>query len=110
MIRAIFTRSRCVCRCLTSWKNGRWFVKDSEREPALAFIDELVEGGGDFIFTRGEGGGSLKPASDGDLASFQNLVRRVKANEGAGFDIHLEHVCSDRPGNLVDLLVLRIDD
>ena len=93
-------------------KNGRRFVTDPERGPALAFIDELVEGGGNFIFTRSEGGGSLKPASgsDGDLASFQNLVRRVKANEGDGFAIHLEHVCSDRPGNLVDLLALRIDD
>lgn len=78
----------------------------------MAFIDELVEGGGNFIFTRSEGGGSLKPASgsDADLASFQNLVRRVKANEGDGYSIHLEHACSDRPGNLIDLLVLQIED
>ncbi|WP_066663336.1 MULTISPECIES: hypothetical protein [unclassified Sphingomonas] len=78
----------------------------------MAFIDELVEGGGNFIFTRSEGGGSLKPASgsDADLASFQNLVRRVQANEGDGYSIHLEHPCSDRPGNLIDLLVLQIDD
>lgn len=78
----------------------------------MAFIDELVEGGGNFIFTRSEGGGSLKPASgsDDDLASFQNLVRRVQANEGDGYYIHLEHPCSDRPGNLIDLLVLQIDD
>lgn len=78
----------------------------------MAFIDQLVEGGGNFIFTRSEGGGSLKPASgsDADLASFQDLVRRVKANDGDGFSIHLDHVCSDKPGNLVDLLVLRIED
>jgi len=78
----------------------------------VAFIDELVEGGGNYIFKRTEGGASLSPASDrdADLASFQNLVRRVRANEGDGYSIHLEHVCSDRPGNLVDLIVLQIDD
>lgn len=79
---------------------------------ALAFIDELAEGGGNFIFTRTEGGASLKPASgsDADLASFQALVRRVKGHEGDGYAVHLEHVSSDRPGSLVDLLVLQIDD
>jgi hypothetical protein len=78
----------------------------------LAFIDELVEGGGNFVFTRTEGGASLRPASDrdSDLASFQNLVRRVRENEGDGYAIHLEHVSSDQPGNLVDLLVLTLED
>lgn len=78
----------------------------------MAFIDELVEGGGNFVFTRTDGGASLSPASDrdADLASFQNLVRRVRANAGDGFAIQLEHVCSDRPGNLVDLMVLTIED
>ncbi|MDK2768101.1 MAG: hypothetical protein KYX69_10340 [Sphingomonas sp.] len=78
----------------------------------MAFIDELAEVGGNFIFTRTEGGASLKPASgsDADLASFQALVRRVRDHEGDGFAIHIDHVCSDRPGNLVDLLVLQIDD
>lgn len=78
----------------------------------MAFIDELVEGGGNFIFKRTEGGASLSPASDrdADLASFQNLVRRVRANEGDGYAIHLEHVCADRPGHLVDLVVLQIGD
>ncbi|WP_066798593.1 hypothetical protein [Sphingomonas soli] len=76
----------------------------------MAFIDELVEGGGNFIFKQTDGGASLSPASDrdADLASFQNLVRRVRANAGDGYAIHLEHVCADRPGQLVDLMVLRI--
>lgn len=78
----------------------------------MAFIDELVEGGGNFVFTRTEGGASLAPASDreADLVSFQNLVRRVKANEGDGYAIHLEHVSSDRPGNLIELMILTIED
>ena len=78
----------------------------------LAFINELVEAGGNFVFTRTEGGASLAPASDreGDLASFQNLVRRVRAHEGDGYQIHLEHVSSERPGSPVDLMVLTIED
>lgn len=78
----------------------------------MAFIDELVEGGGNFIFNRTEGGASFSPSSerDADLASFQNLVRHVRAHAGDGYAIHLEHVCADRPGELVDLLVLQIDD
>ena len=77
----------------------------------MAFIDELAEGGGNFIFERIEGGASLSPASDrdGDLASFQNLVRRVRASEGNGYAIHIEHVCTDRPGNLIDLMILTTD-
>lgn len=76
----------------------------------LAFIDELVEAGGNFIFTRTEDGASLSPAStrDADLSSFQNLVRRVRANEGDGYAIHVEHVRDERSGNLVDLIVLTI--
>lgn len=78
----------------------------------MAFIDEMSEGGGNFIFKRTEGGASLSPSSDRDvdLASFQNLVRRVRANEGDGYAIHLEHVCADRPGDLVDLIVLELRD
>lgn len=78
----------------------------------MAFIDELLEGGGNFVFERIEGGASLAPASEraSDFASFQNLVRRVRANEGDGYAIHLEHVSSDRPGELVDLLILTLSD
>ncbi|WP_315760834.1 hypothetical protein [Sphingomonas sp. Y38-1Y] len=78
----------------------------------MAFIDELIEGGGNFLFTRTEGGASLKPASDRDidLASFQYLVRRVREHEGDGYTIHLEQVSSDRPGDPVDLLVLILVD
>jgi hypothetical protein len=78
----------------------------------LAFIDELLEGGGNFVFERTEGGASLAPASERatDVASFQNLVRRVRANEGDGYAIQLAHVSSDRPGALVDLLILTLSD
>ncbi len=77
----------------------------------MAFIDDLFEGGGYYIIERTEGGATLRPASDkpSDLQAFQNAVARVRRNEGDGYAIHLDHVCSDQPGNLVDLLILTID-
>jgi len=74
----------------------------------LSFIDELFESGGNFVIKRTDGGASLAPASDrdADLESFQHTVRRVRAHAGDGYRVHLEHVASDRPGGLVDLLIL----
>lgn len=77
----------------------------------MAFIDELLEGGGNFVFERTDGGASLAPASEreSDIVSFQNLVRRVRANQGNGYAIHLEHMSSERSGNFVDLMILTLD-
>lgn len=78
----------------------------------MAFIDDLLESGGNFIIKRSEGIASLRPASDrdADLESFQALVDRVREHEGDGFSVLKDHVSSDRPGNLVDLLILTIKD
>lgn len=78
----------------------------------MAFIDDLFEGGGHYIIERTEGGATLRPASDksSDLETFQNVVARVRRNQGDGYAIHLDHVCSDRLGNFVDLLILRVGD
>ncbi len=83
-----------------------------DRETIVTFIDELLESGGNYIIQRTHGGASLRPASDSDadLNSFQTVVKRVRANAGNGFRIHMDHVSSDRPGNLVDMLILSIDD
>ncbi|WP_022685451.1 hypothetical protein [Sphingomonas phyllosphaerae] len=78
----------------------------------MAFIDDLLESGGNFILERSEGIASLRPASDRDpdLESFQAVVDRVRAHEGDGFSVLEDHVSSDRPGDLVDLLSLTIED
>jgi hypothetical protein len=78
----------------------------------VAFIDDLLESGGNFIIERSEGVASLRPAgdADADLESFQSVVRRVHANDGDGFSVMKDHVSSDRPGNMVDLLILTIDE
>lgn len=77
----------------------------------MTFVDDLLENGGNFILERSEGTASLRPASesDADLESFQVLVREVRAHDGEGFSIVKEHVSSDHPGDLVDLLLLSID-
>lgn len=78
----------------------------------MTFVDDLLENGGNFILERWEGTASLRPASEGDadLESFQGLVRKVRAHDGEGFSVVKEHVSSDHPGDLVDLLLLSIDD
>lgn len=78
----------------------------------MAFIDDLLESGGNFIIERSEGIASLRPASDAnaDLESFQTVVRRVRANDGDGFSVMKDHISSDRPGDMVDLLILTIDE
>lgn len=82
------------------------------RRVFVAFIDDLLESGGNFIIQRSEGIASLRPAgdSDADLESFQSVVRRIRANDGDGFSVMKDHVSSDRPGDMVDLLILSIDE
>lgn len=78
----------------------------------MTFIDALFEGGGHYNIERTEGSAALKPASTkpSDLDAFQNVVARARRNKGDGYTIHLDHVCSDGPGKLVDLLILAICD
>jgi len=78
----------------------------------LTFIDELLESGGHFIIERTDEGASIGPAGtrDADLESFQQLVRRVRANAGNGYGIQVERLASDRPGCPVDLLVVSLDN
>ena len=78
----------------------------------MAFIDELLENGGNFIVRRSSDGASFTPASgkDADLQSFQALVRRLREYEGDGFRIFKEHTSSDRAGDFVDLVMITIGD
>lgn len=78
----------------------------------MAFIDDLLESGGAFVIERSEGIASLRPASDADayLESFQSVMRRARANDDDGFSVMKDHVSSDRPGKMVDLLILTIDE
>ena len=76
----------------------------------MSYIDELLESGGNFIAQRTEGGASFRPSTEkeSDLESFQSVVRKLRQRDGDGFRIFREHVTSDRPHNVVDLVVVTI--
>ncbi len=78
----------------------------------MAFIEELLENGGNYIVQRSKGGASFSPVSgkDADIQSFQSLVRRLRERDGDGFEIFKEHPMSDRGGDLVDLVMVTIDE
>ncbi|MDB5583650.1 MAG: hypothetical protein JWR80_8826 [Bradyrhizobium sp.] len=77
----------------------------------MAFIDDLLESGGNYIVQRASGGASFSPVSDkdADLKSFQSLVRRLREHDGDGFQIFKEHPTADRSEDLVDLVMVTID-
>lgn len=78
----------------------------------MRFLDELLDGGAGYSMKRVDGGAVLSPAGQSDAAvtAFQHIVERVRAHEGEGYRIHLTHTDSDRPGDLVDRVVLTLDE
>jgi len=77
----------------------------------LSYIDTLIADGTNFQVDRKPDSASFRPASSSaaDLEAFQSVVRDLRTNRGAGYNIHLEHILSDRPGSLVDLVLVTID-
>jgi len=56
------------------------------------------------------GSTNIKPAdSRYDRGTSGGQVSDLRTNRGAGYNIHLEHILSDRPGSLVDLVLVTID-
>lgn len=78
----------------------------------MAYIDDLISNGTNFEVQRKRGSASFRPvtSSDADLDAFQSVVRELRANDGAGYRVHLEHEVSDRGGELVDLVLVTLDD
>lgn len=77
----------------------------------MSYFDELLESGGNFIVQRSEGSASFTPTSEkeGDLQSFQTLVRRLRERDGDGFRIFRERLTSDRAEDFVDLVVVTME-
>lgn len=77
----------------------------------MSYIDQLIENGTNFKVERKDGSASFRPVSgsDADVEAFQSVVRDLRAHQGDGYDIHLDHKLSDRPGNLVDLVLVTLD-
>jgi hypothetical protein len=79
--------------------------------PEGSFLEGILEGGPRHHVVRRDDGASLRPIDDTEAAlhAFQFLVDEVLRNDGDGYEVHLTHKCADRPGDLVDLVLLRIE-
>lgn len=77
----------------------------------MSYIDNLIANGTNFGVERKDGSASFRPASSAhaDLDSFQSVVRDLRANEGDGYRIHLEHPVSDHGRDLVDLVLVTFE-
>lgn len=78
----------------------------------MSYIDRLIEDGTNFRVERRDGSASFRPAgaSDDELERFQSVVRDLREHRGDGYDIHIEHEMNDRPGKLIDLVLVTIED
>lgn len=76
----------------------------------MSYIDSLIENGTNFRLDRNDKSASFRPASDSeaDLQAFQPVVRDLRAHQGDGYDIHIEHTLSDHGDGLVDLVLVTL--
>ena len=77
----------------------------------LSYIDSLIENGTNFRVDRKDETASFRPASDSeaDLQAFQPVVRDLRAHQGDGYEILVEHALSDHGDGLVDLVLVTLD-
>lgn len=76
----------------------------------MSYIDRLIEDGTNFRVERKQENASFRPASDSeaDLQAFQPVVRDLRAHQGDGYDIHIEHTLSHHGDGLVDLVLVTL--
>lgn len=76
----------------------------------MSYIDSLIENGTNFRVDRKDENASFRPASDSeaDLQAFQPVVRDLRAHQGDGYDIHIEHTLSEHGDGLVDLVLVTL--
>lgn len=76
----------------------------------MIYIDRLIANGTNFRVERKESSASFRPTgdNDADVDAFQSVVRDLRANEGDGYEIHLEHPISDRGRDLIDLVLVTL--
>lgn len=76
----------------------------------MSYIHSLIENGTNFRVDRRDEHASFRPASDSeaDILAFQPIVRDLRAHQGDGYDIHIEHTLSDHGDGLVDLVLVTL--
>lgn len=74
------------------------------------FVERLLSGGNDFRVTQNGNVVTLKPrgSTHDDLKLFQPIVELARRNEGDGYEITMEHPCSDHGYGLIDLLLIQL--
>jgi hypothetical protein len=77
----------------------------------MSYIDDLIDDGTNFRVDRRHESASFRPLSDSapDIDCFQSVVRSLRANQGDGYTVKIEHKMSDRGENLIDLVVVMLD-
>ena len=77
----------------------------------MSVIKRLLDGGPDHEVSLSKGGASLRPRGDTDaqLDAFQAIADEAIRHDGEGYTILLDHRSSDRPGNLIDLIIMQLD-
>ena len=77
----------------------------------MSYIANYIESGAGFRVERTGDGATFKPLSGSasDLRAFQSTVRALRDHEGDGYVIAAEHVDSDGPERLADMVVVKLE-
>ena len=76
----------------------------------MGFLQDLLAGGADYRIVPDLGGAVLGPTgnTEEERAAFDEVARRVIANEGQGYRVQLKHRSSDDRHGRYDRLVINI--
>jgi hypothetical protein len=77
----------------------------------MDFIQRCLAGGDGFQVRLSKGGASFQPATgfDADLQRFQTVAEEIIAKAGDEYQIFKIHRSSDRPGDLIDRVLITLD-
>lgn len=75
----------------------------------MTYLTKLLAGGECYEVKLSNGTASLKPKNDSDaLDAFQHIADEIALHDGEGYSIELTHQTRDRPGDLIDVILLRL--
>lgn len=77
----------------------------------MSFIEDLLESGPNHKASLTSDGAAFKPvdASEKALVRFQSVASEIIENDGDGYEVFKTHKSNDRPGNLIDRVLVTLD-